>query len=53
MIMIQDKSHGVTTFDRNDYIEKSLNILHTKQFRKPSTDQLDLGRENATCSKKN
>ena len=53
MIMIQDNSHGVTTFDRNDYIEKSLNILHTKQFRKPSKDQIDLGRENATCSKKN
>ena len=38
MIMIQDKGRGVITFDRNDYIEKSLNILHNKQFRKSSED---------------
>ena len=36
--MRQDKGLGVTNLDRKDYIEKCLNILDTKQFRKLSKD---------------
>ena len=38
IIMRQDKGLGVTNLDRKDYIEKCLNILDTKQFRKLSKD---------------
>ena len=36
--MRQDKGLGVTNLDRKDYIEKCLNILDKKQFRKLSKD---------------
>ena len=38
IIVRQDKGLGVTILDRKDYIEKCLNILDTKQFRKLSKD---------------
>ena len=38
IIMRQDKGRGVTILDRKDYIEKCLNILDTKQFRKLNKD---------------
>ena len=38
IIMRQDKGPGVTILDHKDYIEKCLNILDTKQFRKLSKD---------------
>ena len=36
--MRQGKGRGVTILDRKNYIEKCLNILHTKQFHKLSKD---------------
>ena len=38
IIMRQDKGRGVTILDRKNYIEKCLNMLNTKQFRKLSKD---------------
>ena len=38
--MRQDKGGGVTILDRKDYIEKCLNILDRKQFRKLSKDSV-------------
>ena len=38
--MRQDKGDGITISDRKDYIEKCLNILDRKQFRKLSKDSV-------------
>ena len=38
IIMRQDKGCGLTILDRKNYIEKCLNILDTKQFRRLSKD---------------
>ena len=31
----QDKGRGVVILDKSDYIEKCINILYSKQFKKP------------------
>ena len=38
IIIRQDKGRGVTILDRKNYIEKCLNVLDAKQFRKLSKD---------------